>query len=149
MRPVSVTPVDPLAALVRLRDNLHLMPGVSPVDAIWLRDGLAAYLQGDSPTVDMALGLNGNTRRTRAARVRQQAIRCLAMAIGGGPTWSCASQVLTVITGSTPAPPGQERTAQLLRGDKQCPRSIEHIYRLIKPSTDMGDGSLHQWLMSR
>lgn len=146
MRP-SLRPGDSLEALERVARLLHLLPGVPAVDALWLREGVRAYLAGEASGLDAALGLDRNTQRRLKARRRALCIRRLGAAFGLGPTWACASQVLAVISGASPCPEGLERECAELRADPKTARSIEHVYRVL--CTDMNCVTLHQSTLTR
>jgi hypothetical protein len=130
MRP-SICPDNQLEALERLAGSLHLVPGAQAIDALWLRNGVRAFLMGEVASLDAALGLDSNTRRRLKAARRARCIRRIAAAVGLGPTWACAGQVLAIIAGAVDCPRGVDRECAELRSDPKTARSIEHVYRLL------------------
>lgn len=76
------------------------------------------------------------TRNSKTARQARYERRCarlreIANATGLGATWANATAVLLILCGRHQVPAGQERNAQLLQQDPECPKSARGIYRII------------------
>lgn len=129
---VRFRPDDAHAALRELANSLHLLPVVSPVARLWLRDGLRAWLSGAYETIDQALGISAARQpRQRQAALRHAHLRAIARECEGS-AWNIARQVLLIIAGTRPTPCGLEATVTALLADPKCPRSLEHVYRVLK-----------------
>lgn len=131
MRP-AISPDDPLEALERVQASALLVPGLSPIDRLWLRDAIACYLAGDAGSLDQALGLDGNTRRRIRARRIHVSLRELASGLQLGPTWACAQAIAGLLAGlEEPSEALAPAVARLVR-EKACPRSAARIYEALR-----------------
>ena len=77
-----------------------------------------------------------NQKKPRQIRLerRRARLRELADATGMGITWGCATEILLMLCGKSPAPPGQESILVHLQKDEECPKSIRGIWRAISES---------------
>ena len=74
---------------------------------------------------------NNKTPRQVRTEKRHKSLRELADATGMGRGWPCASEIVLILAGKRPAPPGFESLVQGLRRDDECPHSLRGMYRVI------------------
>lgn len=137
-RPASIfQPGDPIAALRAIADGLHLLPGVSPVHRLWLRDALRARLSGEAASIDAALGLPSQHPQPRSARTaaRHALLRELAESTGVREAWAAAGEVALLLAGEHAPVPTAAALCARLRADPDCPRSLRQVYRVLRADT--------------